>query len=256
MSILTAQVSPIQIGNFTFEGLIFQDSSFGIAIQQAANLFSVPQNNAQRDFKALLGAGFQFLKIQAKRAERQNRPENALSLIDFEKLLRQLDRKGNKQAQAIVDDLIGLSLHQLFADAFNQKFEKEDRQVWLINRQATKTLFQNISEQTSIWYDATKADRSQSLDKYCINVSNCINKGLFGKDSKAIKIDLGLNVADNQLIRDYFNSEALRRIAQIESIAVNKLKLEADLRPVDAVKFALSVSNFEVLASYKNTGDN
>jgi hypothetical protein len=248
MTILTAQVSNVQLGNFTFEGLLFEDNSFGVAIQQAANLFSVPQNNAQRDFKALLGAGFEFLKIKAKRAERQNRPENAITLIDFEKLLRQLDRKGNKQAQNIVDDLVGLSLHQLFSDSFNIKFEKEARQDWLLKRQATKDLFFDISEQTKIWYEATKEDRSQPFETYCINVSNAINKGLFGKNSKAIKTELGIN----DLIRDYFNPEALRRVAQIESIAVNKLKLEKDLRPVDAVKFALTASNFEVLTDYRN----
>lgn len=180
-----------------------------------------------------------------------------MSLVDFELLLINLDRKhNNESAQKFRDQLIGLSLHQLFSDAFNQKFEKAERQSWLINRQATKTLFQDISEQTSIWYEATKADRSQSFDRYCINVSNCINKGLFGKDSKAVKIDLGLSLVDSILIRDYFNNEALRRISQIESIAINKLKLETDLRPVDAVKFALSVSNFEILTNYKNTGDN
>ena len=55
---------------------MFDDGSYGVAIQQAATLFSVPQNNAQRDFKTLLGKGFQFLKIKAKRAERQDRAES------------------------------------------------------------------------------------------------------------------------------------------------------------------------------------
>lgn len=132
--ILTAKVAIVRFGAIEFEGLLFEDGRYGVAVQQVATLFSVPQNNAQRDFKAILGESFQFLKVRAKRHSRQNRVENSLSLIDLEKLLFELAVLGNSQAISISRALIGLSLVQIFSDSFGVVFEKAERQGYLASR--------------------------------------------------------------------------------------------------------------------------
>lgn len=133
-AILTAKVAIVRFGAIEIEGLLFDDGRYGVAVQQAATLFSVPQNNAQRDFKALLGEGFQFLKIRNQRAVRQNRVENALVLLDFEKLIVELGFEGNKVAQVINRSLVGLALTQIFSDSFGVVFEQSQRQGYLADR--------------------------------------------------------------------------------------------------------------------------
>ena len=95
-------------------------------------------NQASRDIKALLGEGFQFDQTVS---ELNPKKINYLTLPEFEKVLALLDRKGNLAAQQLRDDLVGLSLTQLFSDSFHQKFDEEDRQNYLETRQVARKAF-------------------------------------------------------------------------------------------------------------------
>lgn len=125
MTSLTGIVTSVPFGNRKIEGLLVENKDFAVSVQQAAVLFSVPPNNAQRDIKRLLGADIQFLQISVKTAGRQNRDVLALYLPDFEKLQFELLLKGNKEAIAIARELLGLSWNQLFSDAFNTEFDRQ-----------------------------------------------------------------------------------------------------------------------------------
>lgn len=109
-TIIAASVATIPFGLINIEGLMLESGDFATTVQQAALLLSVRQDNAQRDFKALLGEGFQFVKVSTNRDEKQARRENAIFLTDFEILIAKLDRKGNKAAQDLRDELVGVSL--------------------------------------------------------------------------------------------------------------------------------------------------
>jgi hypothetical protein len=143
--ILTAEVTKVQIGIYEIDGLLLSDGRFGIGLPQINEnqLNLVPQKNASRVAKSLLGEGFQFIKAKTSL---NPKAINVILLTDFERLLAKLDRKGNLKAQEIRDGLVGLSLHQLFCDAFDIKFEKEDRQDWLIKRQGTKYTFREMTD--------------------------------------------------------------------------------------------------------------
>jgi hypothetical protein len=75
--------------------------------------------------KAIYGQGLTFLKVKVKGTRNI---VNALTLPDYEILVAKLDRAGNIAAQDFRDALVGVSLHQLFCDAFGLKFGSEDRQ--------------------------------------------------------------------------------------------------------------------------------
>jgi len=143
--ILTAEIAQIKVGALEFQGLRFPDGCYGIAVPQIANLFSISINHASRDFKALLGSDFQY--IQAK-TSLHPKAVNALALADFEKLTLDLAfKKQNVIAESFVRALFGLSLHQLYCDAFGVKFGAVERQEWLLTRFNTKLGFIALKQQ-------------------------------------------------------------------------------------------------------------
>jgi hypothetical protein len=128
-----AVIAQVPFGIRTIEGLMTEcDAIFGIAVPQIVSLDLASQNNPTRDVQTYMGKGFKLVKWKTPI---NSNPVNVILLADFERLLRKLDKAGNKAAEQMVDELVGLSMHQLFSDAFGLKFEKEERQKWLTNRQ-------------------------------------------------------------------------------------------------------------------------
>jgi hypothetical protein len=142
--ISTADVAQVKVGELKFEGLKFPDGSYGIAVSQIAKLFSISVHNASRDFKALLGCDFQFIQANTSL---NFKAVKALTLYDFESLTLELVAKGNTLAKVFARALIGLSLHQLYCDAFGVKFGAVERQEWLLTRFNTKLGFIALKQQ-------------------------------------------------------------------------------------------------------------
>lgn len=142
--ILTAEIAKVKIGVLEFEGLRFPDGSYGIDVFQVAELFSIPIKNAAREFKDLLGVGFQL--IQAK-TSLNSKPVNVLTLYQFEVLIVELSSKGNSQAKAFQLALIGLSTHQLYCDSFGVYFVADERQELVLARPDTQLKFMAFQQQ-------------------------------------------------------------------------------------------------------------
>lgn len=145
-SIMTnkALVTTVSIGNLEIEGLMLPDGSFAIAISQIADLiqrisnsFRPHKNYFSQDVKRLLGNSFRPHKTTT---ELNNSKVNVLSITDFRKVMIKLSHK-DKGIESFVDDLLDLSLTQLFNDAFGVKFEQEERQAWLKHRQTHRKHF-------------------------------------------------------------------------------------------------------------------
>ncbi|GIW59580.1 MAG: hypothetical protein KatS3mg087_0646 [Patescibacteria group bacterium] len=133
MSILSAEVAPVPIGDLVISGLMDEEGEYYVGFPQISDQFQLPHKNLGRTVKSLLGNDVSVLRIRVKNAQNRNY-YNALSLLDFEKLVAKLDRAGNKPAQIFRDALVGLSLHQLFSDAFNVELTKGDRQQFIKDR--------------------------------------------------------------------------------------------------------------------------
>ena len=148
-----ARVTNVQIGLIEVEGLMFPNGSFGIAIPQIADLVGTSKNTASRDFKRLMGEEFRPSKNST---ELGNQKINSITINEFEQLLAKLDRAGNIKAQELRDLMVGLSLQQLWSDAFGLKFEKEERQQWVKLRQVHAKQFHPIF---TIWLKNDNPDR-------------------------------------------------------------------------------------------------
>jgi len=142
-----ATVAQVKIGHIEIEGLMLPDGSYAIAVPQVASLFLIDRGQASRGFKALLGEGFQFDKVGS---ELNPKAVNILTLPEFELLIAKLDRSGNIPAQEFRDSLAGIALHQLYCDAFGVKFEQQDRQKWLKERQEGKFCRRSLTDATKL----------------------------------------------------------------------------------------------------------
>ena len=141
---IKAEITQVSIGIIALEGLMSENGEFGVAVPQITDKFRLDKNQASRELKALLGKGFQFDKWKTSL---NPKAVNVIPLEKFQDLVRAMDKSGKYPvASAFVDALFGLSLHQLFCDAFGIKFEAEHRQQWLTTRMRTKHDFRPLTD--------------------------------------------------------------------------------------------------------------
>ena len=254
------KVAQVSVGLKTFDGLLVDIDAnpilFGIGVPQIGELFpqtfqrnnegfKTSNNTTSRNLKRIMGKGFKTSKHATELSGRNK--TNVVYLPDFEKVILKLAFRGDTDAQKWAEDLIGLSLHQLCCDAFDQRFGKEERQEWLKNRQLAKDFFKELCEAVN-WYWLTY-ERRQILPKFSYeNAANAINRSLFGKQAKNIREELGLKKGVD-LNRDHFGVESNRRIGIVQELAAKKV-YKLKIKPVEAVKMAVADFGYEVI-SYK-----
>jgi hypothetical protein len=236
-TILTATVTTVKLGNLEFEGLLLEDGNFGIAQQQIADIFSVIPTSAPKWLKTRLGEGFQLFQVKTNRpreAGKQNRAENALTLTGFEKLIFELALERNEIAIKLSRDLIGLSLTQLFSDAFNIKFDKDDRQAWLVIRQKGKVTRRGLTDAIKDWYERNPGGTSRPPHAMFATTTNLIYQALWGLDAKGL--EKLLDCARNES-RDFMDEKSLKLLDRAESLVMDYID-EDNIKPVDAVPLA------------------
>ena len=228
-----AEIATVNIGCIEFEGLMLDDGTFGIAVPQVCSVFQTDKNQASRTIKSILGNNFQFDKW---RSILHPKAVNVLSLVDFEKLLRKLDRSGNLIAQELVDSLVGLSLQQLFSDAFCVKFEKEERQKWLEDRGNGKVYRRTLTDSIR---DYLLSHPREDSRLYPI-VTDLIYLGIFNRQAAQLKVDW-----DDKSPRDVMTNHELFLVAEVESLT-SRLIDQDSLHPLAAARQALRVLRIPV----------
>lgn len=150
MTILKAEVAQVNLGCFEVEGLMDENGDYYIGVPQLSELNLVPPNRSIKQLESLSGKALQSHEIVKLKTTINPKAVNALPVRLFEKLLLRLAINGNQQAIVFMEALIGLSLQQLFSDAFGVKFEIEERQRWLIARFNTKHDFRPLTDQLQV----------------------------------------------------------------------------------------------------------
>jgi hypothetical protein len=229
---IKAQIAQVHIGHLTVEGLMDSAGVFYIAVPQVAERFSVLPQNASRTFNRLMGAGFQFLRLKTPL---HPKAVNAITLDVFEKLVAKLDRAGNQQAQDFRDDLAGLSLHQLFSDAFGVKFDEDDRQRWMRDRQEGKAVRRTLTDAIKNYIDLNPSLSANAIRFMYSNASDAVNRAVFARPAKKLCEDL--KVSDRDLLRDSLTDKELRHVQQVEDLAMRLID-SFEFEPLTAVKEA------------------
>jgi hypothetical protein len=227
-----AEIAIVKIGHLEIEGLYAPEiDQFGVAVPQICSLFQFDKNQGSRNIKALLGKGFQFDKWRSKL---HPKAVNVLLLKDVERLIRALDKQGNEFAEELVDLLFGLSLHQLFSNAFNIKFDKEDTQRWLKARQQGKLARRTLTDAIKDWLLA-HPDVSENKKKFIYsNVTDAINLGIFARRASKLRKDWH---CDNP--RDEMTDKELSVVESAEGLTMRLIDQDK-LEPMVAVHEALN----------------
>ena len=238
MSIIHAKISSVKIGSLTIQGLLFSDGSFGVAIPQLVEQGLISVNGhkkyATQTIERLLGEPFNGHKVKV---ESYKNLINALTLVQFEKIMLKLDRAGDVKAQAFRDALVGLSLVQLFHDAFGLEFAAIDRQNWLKARMESKALFWELTDSIKQYH------LSRGVEPKFYHYSNAmdaINRGLFGKTAKEIRAELGVTEG---LTRDNFGDKALRWLTTVQETAARYVNEGKE--PQQAVTEVMTLLRYE-----------
>jgi hypothetical protein len=231
MTILHAKVTDVSIGFLTIEGLLADDGQFYVAVPQIAALFQFLNKNASRDLKALLGEGFQFLKL---RTPLNPKTVNAVQLSDFETIILELAIKGNENAQKFARDLVGLSLHQLFCSAFKIKFDAADAQEFLKSRGAGIVARKSFTDSIKDFYNE-HPELTYNYSAYA-SVSDMVNLAVFGKTAADLREERG--IPEKALLRDSHSATDLQIIDKIESHA-KKLMFKQGVHPTEATQQAI-----------------
>lgn len=224
-STIKAQIAPVRVGHLVIEGLMTKDERFYVSIPQVVDRFTIDTQQPARYFKGLLGKGLTIDTVFEKIAIEGTRVTvNAMTIDTFEILITKLDRSGNKAAQDFRDDLVGLSLRQLFADAFNLEFEKKERQEWLKTRQVSRQVRRSFTDVIKDYLDRNP-DLSPNAVKFMYsNASDAINRAVFARPAKKLCEDL--HVPDKDLLRDYLTVDELRHVQEVEDLAMRLIDLE------------------------------
>lgn len=132
-----ALVASVDFGDTKIEGLQMPDGTYGVTARQANDIlqFSTHPTHISRTVKRSLGKDYRLTRLST---ELTNNPQLVLTLEQFEMLVKVLAKKGNQDAIQFALDTMGVSLRQRFADAFGEKFEKEEREKWIKQRSSHK----------------------------------------------------------------------------------------------------------------------
>jgi hypothetical protein len=222
-----AEIATVRIGHLELEGLMIANGTFGIGVPQIALLTKTSSNTASRDFKRLLGDDFKTSKVKTVYNKKYT---NFVTLYIFELILARLDRSGNTEAQNIRDSLVGLSLHQLFSDAFYVKFEKEERQRWLEDRDNGKIYRRTLTDSIK---DYLLAHPHADKMLYPV-VTDLIYLGIFNRRAAELKVDW-----NETNPRDEMTRKELSYVAEVEALTSRLIDRDG-LYPLTAAKEALT----------------
>ncbi len=121
-----AKIATVDFGFCKVEGLMLPDGSYLIAVTQANHFlkFAAHPNYASRSLKRLLKGDFKPIQIST---ELNPNKVNAITIDEFKRVIRELDKQNNAVASAFIDAALIESVERRFDTAFNIKRSEDER---------------------------------------------------------------------------------------------------------------------------------
>jgi hypothetical protein len=239
---MKAVKATVTVGHITIDGYRTEDGMFGMSTAGLGALCGFDRTHStskimsNKRVKTLAAKGFET----HKNVKCENMSLSLISLGWVPSILQCLAFSGHEQAQEFLMTLAGLSLQKLFCDAFGEKFETEEMQVWLQARYGA-------IEKRNDWTDSIKFygethEVSETWKRFIyINVSDRLNIALTGHPAAH-----WANLFDcpRSALRDHWNYRHLSNIDSVEKHATVLVLRGAD--PLDALNEALGFFSYPV----------
>ena len=181
--------------------------------------------------------------IEKVKTRLNSKAVNTITLDMFEILVFELAMSGNALAQDFLRILFGLTLKQIWADAFKVQFEAEDRQEYITTRQTGKEVYKRLM------LVAQKHLHSQGKNDpghYYAQLANKIYRGLFGMEAKELREVR--SVDKSALTRDHFTARELAVISRVEDGVIFMIQ-HIGKEPFEAVDLCIqSTGTYRTLA--------
>ena len=121
--IMSATIKTVKFGPLEFEGLLLEDGNFAIAISQLAVLNLVSPTPSKKELEVLSLVIPDSFKVKTVL---NSEAVDCILLSDFELVVRILDKLGVEVAVDLVDAAFGLSVCELYGDAFGVRTVYKD----------------------------------------------------------------------------------------------------------------------------------
>ena len=235
-----AVVAMVKVGPLDpIEGLMAEDGEYGVAVPQYADIFETNRQVASRAIKRLMAKASKTstvsISFQKWKTEFNQKPVNVILLDDWADLIVELAFSGNAKAQNMVRALHGMAWTQFFADAFNQKFEKNERQEYVTERLKGKSVRRELTDAIKDYLVRNKCSENEHKWMY-VHVSDKLNKLLFGLTAKQL---CQKYKCPNAQLRDQFNRTDIVNIRRLEEYAMRLVDRD-NIHPTLAIEQAFN----------------
>ena len=194
------------------------------------------QKRLSESLKGMLGAGFTTVQTSYKMESGGSAKVNLWHTTDAAKYYLYHAMQGNVLACQIMMALAGTTLDIMADDSFGRVYVSKDAEKHTNARLAGMAVRRNWTDAVQLYCDTEEVSDGYKAFIY-INISNAVNKGVFGKTSKQLCVERNVKKAD---LRNSHSEEELKSIADIENLAM-KLIDNKDYEPLTAVKMAVDL---------------
>jgi hypothetical protein len=213
---MKAQIATIDLGFVKFDGLMMPDGEYAIAIPQVATLIQFNPNTASRDFKRLMGEGFNSSKQSIEGTKAQ---VNIINLDNFIDLLYALAKDENVIADTIIKSFLKEPLQRRFDIAFGKKVSESEYNKQLAfryKRLLSRRLWTDVLQERHLQCFGVKPT-SEQFKHWTVRA----NQVLFGK--RHFNCDRDTMEQEEQRIIEAFEFMAVRRAKQNPNVNPDKL---------------------------------
>lgn len=218
---IKAVKTKVNIGHIELDGYMLPDGSFGMSQSQISELVGIePRQFANRISNSKRGKTLAAKGLVAHRKVKVDDSIKATNntIIDLDWVVSVLNvcgRNGFEAAYDLIDDLAGYGLRKIFSDAFKVKFDSEDAQAWLKERQEGKFYRRTFT-------DAVKhlKDKGESIN-YAYVTMVVYGKCKLTADYYAYKQEVG-----DSKFRDTLTDIDLRKIAKMEELTADYIMVD------------------------------
>lgn len=233
----------IELGDRELNCLQLPNGDYAVAAFQILEFFGIDnvQNNASRDVKRILGKDSDNVILSVK-TDIRPRALPVLNLTQVGLVALQLAFKGNKEAQAYLVACQAESLERRIDLALGVIRQEQERNERFIARRDA-VLQRHYWVDTIKWYLDNHPELSDNYRKFIYpNVSDKLNKALFGKTAKQIRAELDMD--KSEAVRDCINPEYLPDIQFLEKYSATRVR--QGLNPYQAIDEALAFMQLEI----------